>query len=177
MNKGERLIVSTGIHGTILLMHVGGFRNVIQDRINKGILKFPDKNEVMAIDEDPFPHVASINTASFHLRALVESKKAGKPSPGKVWVPKYYLVRVDRLKKELTAVCIDPLSRRNSVKRINRGTNQYNQFSKERKFSPKGKSNSPEDEFVPLREEGVERTTSPWGRFTAPRENDTGRFR
>ena len=35
-----------------------GFRNVIQDRINKGILKFPDKKETMAIDEDPLPPVA-----------------------------------------------------------------------------------------------------------------------
>ena len=68
-------------------------------------------------------------------------------------------------------------SRRNSVKGIEQGTYQYNQFSKKRKFSLKGKMNSPEDEFVPLREKGVERTTSPRGRFTAPRGNDTGRFR
>ena len=53
----------------------------------------------MAIDEDPFPPVASINTASFDLRALIESKKAGKLSSIKVWVPKYCLVHVDKLKK------------------------------------------------------------------------------
>ena len=35
-----------------------GFRNFIQDRINKGILKFLDKKETMTIDEDPFPPVA-----------------------------------------------------------------------------------------------------------------------
>ena len=64
--------------------------------INKGILKFPDKNEAMTIDEDPFPLVASINTANFDLRSLIESKKVGKLSPRKVWVPKYCLVRVDR---------------------------------------------------------------------------------
>ena len=52
-----------------------GFINVIHDKINKGILKFPNKKEAMAIDEDPFPPVASINTASFDLRALIESKK------------------------------------------------------------------------------------------------------
>ena len=52
-----------------------GFRNVIQDRINKGILKFPDKKEAMTIDEDPFPLVALANTASFDLRALIESKR------------------------------------------------------------------------------------------------------
>ena len=85
-----------------------GFKNVIQDRINKGILKFPNKKEVMAIDEDHFPLVASINTANFNLRALIESKKVGKLSPRKVWVPKYCLVHVDRLKKEWVAVCTNP---------------------------------------------------------------------
>ena len=54
-----------------------GFKNVIQDVINKGILKFPDKKKAMAIDKDLFPPVASINTASFDLRALIESKKVG----------------------------------------------------------------------------------------------------
>ena len=62
--------------------------------------------------------MASINTASFDLRALIESKKAGKLSPRKVWVPKYCLVRVDRLKTEWATVCIDPMSRRNPVKGI-----------------------------------------------------------
>ena len=85
--------------------------------------KFPDKNEAMAIDEDHFRLVASINIASFDLRALMESKKAGKLSPRKVWVPKYCLIRIDRLKKEWAAVCTDPPSRRNSVKGIEQGTN------------------------------------------------------
>ena len=53
------------------------FKNVIHDRINKGILKFPNKKETMEIDEDPFPPVDSINTTSFDLRALIESKKVG----------------------------------------------------------------------------------------------------
>ena len=75
-----------------------GFRNVIQDRINKWILKFPNKKEAMTIYEDPFPLVASVNTTSFDLRALIVSKKAGKLSPRKEWVPKYCLVYVDRLK-------------------------------------------------------------------------------
>ena len=44
--------------------------------------------------------MASINTSSFDLRALIESKTAGKISLRKVWVPKYCLVCVDRLKKE-----------------------------------------------------------------------------
>ena len=114
------------------------------------------------MDEDPFPPVASINSAIFNLRALIESKKAGKFSLGKVWVPKYCPVRVDRLKKEWVVVCIDPPSRRNSMKGIRQGTKQYNQFSMERKFPPKGKMNSLEDEFVPPREKVVKRPTSPW---------------
>ena len=120
-----------------------GFRNVIHDRINKGILKFPDKNEAMTIDKDPFSLVSSINIAIFNLRALMESKKAGKHSLGKVWVPKYCMVHVDRLKNEFAAICIDPPSRRNSVKGIEQGIDQYNQIYKERKFSPKAKMNSP----------------------------------
>ena len=61
-----------------------GFKNVIQDRINKGILKLPYKKEVMAIDEGPFPTVALVNTTSLDLRALIKSKKAGKLSLEKV---------------------------------------------------------------------------------------------
>ena len=44
--------------------------------------------------------MALVNTTNFDLRALIESKKGEKLSPRKVWVPKYCLVRVDRLKKE-----------------------------------------------------------------------------
>ena len=95
-----------------------GFRNIIQDKINKEILKFLDKKETMAIDEDPFPLVASINTSNFDLRALIESKKEEKLSPMKVWVPKYCLIHVDRLKNEWATVCTVPPSRRNSVKGI-----------------------------------------------------------
>ena len=72
----------------------------------------------MEIDEDPFPPVASINITSFNIRALIESKKAGKLSPRKVWVPKYCLVRVDRLKKEWAVVCTYPPLGRNSMKGI-----------------------------------------------------------
>ena len=67
--------------------------------INKGILKFPDKKEVKAIDEDHFPPIASINTTSFDMRALIESRNEGKLSPREVWVTKYCLVHVDRLKR------------------------------------------------------------------------------
>ena len=74
------------------------------------------KKETMTIDDDTFSLVASINTTSFDLRALIEFKKVGKLSPRKVWVPKYCLVCVDRLKKEWAAVCTYPLLGRNSVK-------------------------------------------------------------
>ena len=76
----------------------------------------------MTIDEDHFPPMASINIASFDLRALIESKKAGKLSPRKVWVPKYCLVCVDKLKKEWSAFCTDSPSGRNSVKGTQQGS-------------------------------------------------------
>ena len=75
----------------------------------------------MKIDEDPFPPVASINIDSFNLRASIESKKAGKLSLRKVWVPKYYMVHVDKLKNEWSAMCTDPRSGRNSMKGIQQG--------------------------------------------------------
>ena len=111
-----------------------GFINFIQDKINKGILKFPNKKETMAIDEDPFPPVASINTTSFNRRALIESKKVEKLSLRKEWVPKYYMVRVDKLKNEWATICTNPLSGRNSVKEIQQGIEQHNRFSKKRKL-------------------------------------------
>ena len=111
-----------------------GFRNVIQDRINKGIVfKFHDKKESVTIDEDPFLPAASINTTNFDPRTLIESKKAGKLSPRKIWVPKYCLVHVDRLKKEWVAICIDPSSGRNLVKGIQKRTGQNNRFSKQKR--------------------------------------------
>ena len=70
----------------------------------------------MTIDEDPFLLVVSINIANFNLRALIESKKAEKLSLRKLWVPKYCLVRVDKLKNGWFVVCTVPPSRRNSVK-------------------------------------------------------------
>ena len=114
----------------------------------------------MTINEDPFPPVASVNITSFDLRALIESKNKGKLSLRKVWVPKYYLVCVDRLKNEWAAVCTDPPLGRNSMKGIQQGTEQHNQFSKKMKLSPKGKLNSLE-EFIPHREKVVEWPTPP----------------
>ena len=111
--------------------------------INKRILKFPDKKEAMAINEDSFPLVASINTVSFDLRALIESKKARILYLRKVWVPKYCSVHVDKLKNEWSAFCTNPPSRRNSVKGIQQGREQHNRFSKKKRLSPKGYMNSP----------------------------------
>ena len=45
------------------------------------------------------------------------------------------------------------------------------------RLSPKGKTNSSGNGFVPTREKATERPTPPWGRFSALRENDVGRFR
>ena len=74
----------------------------------------------MAIDEDPFLLVASINIASFDLRALIESKKAGKLSLRKA-APKYFMVPVNKLKNVWSEVCTYPPSGRNSVKGIQQG--------------------------------------------------------
>ena len=99
-----------------------GLKNVIQDRINKGIFKFPQKKEAMAIDEDPFPPVATINAASADLGAITEPKKMEKLSPDpkirKVWVPKYCLVKVDQQKKEWFPVHPDPLIKKESNRRL-----------------------------------------------------------
>ena len=118
--------------------------------------------------------MASINTISFDLRALIEFKKVGRFSPRKVWVPKYCMVCVDKLKNEWSAVCTNPPLGRTSVKGIQPGIEQHNKFSKEMRLSLKGKMNSPGYWFVPPREKVAERPTLPWDRFTA---NDAGRFR
>ena len=115
----------------------------------------------MAIDEDPFTQVASINTTSFDLRALIEFKKVEKLSPRKVWVHKYCLIRVDKLKKKWFVVCTDPPSGINSMRGIQQGTEQHNRFSKEMRLSLKGKMNSLGDGFVPPRGKVVERPTPP----------------
>ena len=81
-------------------MHVGVSEMSYSTRSKNGYLSSLKKKETLVIDEDPFPLLALVNTTSFNLKALIESKKAGKLSQRKVWVPKYCLVRVDRLKKE-----------------------------------------------------------------------------
>ena len=60
-------------------------------------MKFPEKKEVMVVDEDPFPPAASINIAD--LRAMLNEKKDERFSPNdsirKVWIPKQYMVHKD----------------------------------------------------------------------------------
>ena len=59
------------------------------------MVKFPREKEAILIDEDTFPPVALINTISFDLKALMNSKKARDFPPShriiKVWIPKQYL--------------------------------------------------------------------------------------
>lgn len=62
------------------------FKNVLQERINKGVLKFPEKQEAMAIDEDPFPPVASINVNDTDLRNLLNEKQGKRVR--RCWIPK-----------------------------------------------------------------------------------------
>ena len=120
--------------------------------------------------------MALVNTFSFDIRALIESKKAGKLSHRKVWVPKQYLVHVDRLKNEWAVVCIDPPPVRNSVKGIQLGIEKHNRFSKKNETFTKRQDEFPR-RFIPLKEKVVERPTPPWGRFISPREKDARRFR
>ena len=40
------------------------------------MVKFPREKEVILIDEDSYPPVASINTTAFDFKALINSKKA-----------------------------------------------------------------------------------------------------
>jgi hypothetical protein len=50
------------------------FRNVVQDKIDKKVLKFPEiPQESMAVDVDPFPFV-DVNTTSFDLSSLMPHK-------------------------------------------------------------------------------------------------------
>ena len=77
------------------------FRNIIQDKIKKGILKFLEKKEVMVVDEDLFPPMALVNIVATDLRAVLNEKEDEKFSPNvmirKVWIPKQYLVYKDEL--------------------------------------------------------------------------------
>ena len=66
------------------------FKIIIQDMINKGTLKFPEKKKAMVIDEDPFPLVASVNIVAIALRVVLNAKKDERFSPNakirKVWI-------------------------------------------------------------------------------------------
>ena len=66
-------------------MHVKVSEMLYKTGATKGYSSSLIKKKVMAINEDPFPLVASINTVNFDPRALIKSKKAGKLSPRKVW--------------------------------------------------------------------------------------------
>ena len=56
------------------------------------MVKFLGEKEVILIDENIFPLVASINTTAFDLRALMNLKKARRipqsPRIRNVWIPK-----------------------------------------------------------------------------------------
>ena len=57
------------------------FKNIIQDMINKGILKFPKKKEAVVVDEDLFLSVASVNIVEIDLRPMLNEKKDENFSP------------------------------------------------------------------------------------------------
>ena len=53
----------------------------------------------------------------------------------------------------------------------------HNQFSKKRKLSSIGKTNSLEEEFILPRVKAIEKPTPLWGWFISPTENDACRFK
>ena len=57
------------------------FKNIIQDWINKGILKFLEKKDIMVIDEDHIPLVALVNIAATNLNAMLNAKINERFSP------------------------------------------------------------------------------------------------
>ena len=57
-------------------MHVGVSEMSYRIGCIKGYSSSLKKKETKEINEDSFPLVASVNTTSFDLRALIESKKA-----------------------------------------------------------------------------------------------------
>ncbi|XP_028100424.1 uncharacterized protein LOC114299795 [Camellia sinensis] len=64
------------------------FRNCVQDLIQKGMLKYAEKDkEVMAVDSDPFPSMVEINMVA------TDQKKKGKN-------PRVLLVELEKLHKE-----------------------------------------------------------------------------
>ena len=84
-------------------------KNIIQDWINKGILKFLKTKEVMVIDEDHVLPMASVNIAATDLKAVLNAKNDGRFSPNarirKVWIPKQYLVHRDEFAAKKNNVC------------------------------------------------------------------------
>ena len=55
---------------------------MIHDCINKGILKFHEKKEVMLFEEDPFPPIATVNSINVDLKTLLNLKKTIRRSIG-----------------------------------------------------------------------------------------------
>ena len=48
---------------------------MVQERINRGVLKFLERKDVMLIEEDLFPPIATINTIDADLRTFLDLKK------------------------------------------------------------------------------------------------------
>lgn len=54
-----------------------GFKSVVLYKINKGIIKFPKKKEVMVVEEDYFPPVSIVNTSIIiELKEILAVEKA-----------------------------------------------------------------------------------------------------
>ncbi|XP_073033859.1 uncharacterized protein [Primulina eburnea] len=69
------------------------FKNILQDRINKGVVKFPNKQDSMALDDDHFPSVALVNVNVTDLRDLLNEERSRSFAVKdrvikKYWIPK-----------------------------------------------------------------------------------------
>ena len=62
------------------------FRNIIQDKFERGILKFPKKfKEQMKVDIDPFPPLHDLNMISVNFESLINSFKNDENSKFNVY--------------------------------------------------------------------------------------------
>ena len=145
-------------HGTNSCLN---FRNIIQDRINKGILKFLKKKWAMVVDEDSFPPMASVNIAATDLRVVLNEKEEKfflDAKIIKVWIPKQYLVHKDELTvkekasttKERKKNEMYPYHSKQEIKK-EKPFKEKNVPPKERHTFPKGKGRNTSRRKIPPR--------------------------
>ncbi|KZV58259.1 hypothetical protein F511_01110 [Dorcoceras hygrometricum] len=67
-------------------------KDILQEIINRGVLKSPEKQNSMVVDKDPFPPVAAINMNTTDLREFLNTKQERRVMNKKrvraYWIPK-----------------------------------------------------------------------------------------